>query len=739
MSAWTFKRRNLNHCNHTLEANPFMYPEHKHLHPGDALAVAAAIKDREGGVTYERHIRNKDPEARLMTKSEYYNYGYDCHSVNDNSPTNVINRMLKALEEAGFHVRTRWTTVYEGSQKTERLDQIFFVSDAQVTKAQRFCSEFILQMDTTFSTNQLGMPLANIVGVDNHMRTFTLALSFVRAEHLEDFKFILQCLEELVFYETPLPRVVLSDQAAGLQKALAESSRWNSVYHQLCVWHMVSNIKAKVRNNRVYEAAKDLDEVWDAVWQHVQNDNSDTLNTTRDRMYALLKPSEKEYYSNNWVAGGKETRVLRAYTKLHPNLGLRSTSRNEGQNRVLKKFINNTMNLEQATRQLIRTLAQQDSLDEQLDAQSRLKKNQPTALGMKGLLHLEGLITREAIDRLKSQMHKALQGYVLFEPPMPLVRDGPGGTYSCVHLCENPVQFGLPCWHIMQSHLRQTDNAPLPANFVHPRWFITSQPEAAADSSGNTPSPSPDTTSGRTTVSAGPRPVHYLTGSGEMLLTKTAIEAEAFRAQLGSEDAERYALQFHQVEQDLRRDFIPMPSGRSTKTPLAFVPRPKLTKHQEELRKKAIGRKMSRLLTSDELAEIDANKRMRELKRKAAQATVPSSSAPAALASSSHRDQPPPRKKRASARQPAVPEWMRDSTTQDMDAWELQWNRERLADQGVLLDSSSEEEEEDGDADSLDLCEINTQDQALLEGYDSRGPQGEGMAGDTQETAIEID
>jgi hypothetical protein len=56
------------------------------------------------------------------------------------------------------------------------------------------------------------------------------------------------------------------------------------------------------------------------------------------------------------------------------------------------------MNLEQAARQLIRTIAQHHSLDEQLDAQNRLKKNQPTALGMTGLLHLEGLVTREASD-----------------------------------------------------------------------------------------------------------------------------------------------------------------------------------------------------------------------------------------------------------------------------------------------------------------------------------------------------
>jgi hypothetical protein len=103
------------------------------------------------------------------------------------------------------------------------------------SKAQRFCSEFVIQMDATFSTNQLDMPLANIVGVDNHERTFTVALSFIRAEHAEDFTFILQCLEELVFF-TQLRCPVLCSLIRRLVCAklgITESPRWKSIYHRV--------------------------------------------------------------------------------------------------------------------------------------------------------------------------------------------------------------------------------------------------------------------------------------------------------------------------------------------------------------------------------------------------------------------------------------------------------------------------------------------------------------------------
>ncbi|KAF8537662.1 hypothetical protein BDD12DRAFT_887169 [Trichophaea hybrida] len=45
------------------------------------------------------------------------------------------------------------------------------------------------------------------------------------------------------------------------------------------------------------------------------------------------------------------------------------------------------------------TVAQQDSQDEYRNAQSQMKRHQPTTASMEGLRELEGLITRSAIDR----------------------------------------------------------------------------------------------------------------------------------------------------------------------------------------------------------------------------------------------------------------------------------------------------------------------------------------------------
>jgi hypothetical protein len=221
MDVWTFKARHLEHQNHMLQADPFIYAEHKHLHPGNAISIAEASRDRETRIPYSHYLNRRDPSSRLVTEDEYYNTGRDPERANKNRPEHIIERMMKALDSAGFHVRVRWTMTYEGSKPIKRLDQIFFVSDAQIRKARRFCSDFMLQIDATFNKNKLQMPLVNIVGVDNHEKTFTVALSFVRAEASIDFKFIFDWLDQLVFFgEGCRPKVLISDQAAGLHGAV---------------------------------------------------------------------------------------------------------------------------------------------------------------------------------------------------------------------------------------------------------------------------------------------------------------------------------------------------------------------------------------------------------------------------------------------------------------------------------------------------------------------------------------
>lgn len=132
--------------------------------------------------------------------------------------------MLEALRKEGFHVRIHTSESFEGNIRRIRLLQIFFVNDEQVIRTQCFCSDFMIQLDSTFNTNDLKLPLAYMVGVDNHGKSFTAVLSFICSENATDINFLLNCLDELIFYgdDCPRPKVIITDQALGIHKALRD-------------------------------------------------------------------------------------------------------------------------------------------------------------------------------------------------------------------------------------------------------------------------------------------------------------------------------------------------------------------------------------------------------------------------------------------------------------------------------------------------------------------------------------
>ena len=89
--------------------------------------------------------------------------------------------------------------------------------------ARRFCPDWMIQVDGTFNTNRIRMPLIDVLGVTNTGHSFLLAFCFVTSESADNWSFVLRCLQTTVFEGLPLPRVVITDQGLGLR----------SVFHQV--------------------------------------------------------------------------------------------------------------------------------------------------------------------------------------------------------------------------------------------------------------------------------------------------------------------------------------------------------------------------------------------------------------------------------------------------------------------------------------------------------------------------
>jgi hypothetical protein len=126
-----------------------------------------------------------------------------------------------------------------------RLVNLIFFHKESVKILQRF--HFAITLDCTYKTNRFNMYLLDIVGITATGRSFVIGQAFLSGEHTEDYKFVLQWLQDLYTASRisgGLPTSFTTDQAGGLLKALREV--FPEVPHLLCIWHINKRVTAWV-------------------------------------------------------------------------------------------------------------------------------------------------------------------------------------------------------------------------------------------------------------------------------------------------------------------------------------------------------------------------------------------------------------------------------------------------------------------------------------------------------------
>ena len=99
----------------------------------------------------------------------------------------------------------------------------------------------MIQIDSTFNTNALKLPLTILVGIANTGKIFSLAFSFIHSENKVSMDFIFESLKELVFDTYPLLQVIVANQGEELDFSMPGSM--SPCILEFCKWHTFSNIK----------------------------------------------------------------------------------------------------------------------------------------------------------------------------------------------------------------------------------------------------------------------------------------------------------------------------------------------------------------------------------------------------------------------------------------------------------------------------------------------------------------
>ena len=144
--------------------NPLAYPIHAKRQPQYAIAIQQAIALRASQITYAQASRILKSQNLSIDRRAFYNSQRGSDKRQDEAD---LQSLFGFLSEKGYHCHFRYK--YDMDLATAEpvnrcLEMLFFMSDAQIQWAQRFCSSFMVEVDTTCNTNSLRLPLTVLTG-----------------------------------------------------------------------------------------------------------------------------------------------------------------------------------------------------------------------------------------------------------------------------------------------------------------------------------------------------------------------------------------------------------------------------------------------------------------------------------------------------------------------------------------------------------------------------------------------
>ena len=176
-----------------------------------------------------------------------------------------------------------------GLPEARELEQVFFYTSDQIQLAQCFVSGFVLLTDATFNTNRLKMPLSIQVGITNTGMSIPIAFSFIRSESHEAFNFIFHSMQEMIWIDCPLPKLIIGDQAAGLIASMKDLMPKFPL--QFCEWHAVNSIKKNITDSKGYTRDK-REELAGFIWKYIQSWTLEQLESNRTALMNELHLAE---------------------------------------------------------------------------------------------------------------------------------------------------------------------------------------------------------------------------------------------------------------------------------------------------------------------------------------------------------------------------------------------------------------------------------------------------------------
>ncbi|CAN1159588.1 Protein FAR1-RELATED SEQUENCE 5 [Linum perenne] len=212
-----------------------------------------------------------------------------------------------------------------------RLENIFWTDSMSISDYSHFGE--LLAFDTTYKKNAYNMPLVIFSGVNHHFSTCVFGSALLKDETESNYRWVLETLTEAMGGNKPSSVITDGDKSMknAIMRVFPDATR------RLCLWHLQKNVTEHVKKSkspdfakRFYKLAKaDLTEIeLELQWKElVESANLQHYNWINKDLYESRQ---------NWA---------RAYLRNKFYAGVTSSSRCEGLNSMITKYVTSKLKL----------------------------------------------------------------------------------------------------------------------------------------------------------------------------------------------------------------------------------------------------------------------------------------------------------------------------------------------------------------------------------------------------------
>ena len=281
-------------------------------------------------------VRKADPSHIHFRRRDIYNDRQEIKAEKLNGLT-ATQAFVKELLNSDIKVNV----MYDDDR---RVCAVFWTYDWCRTMWKKFPE--VLGLDNTYKTNRFKLYLFQVTGVTDQKSLANFAFGLINGEKEEHFQWLCDRLDELrVEVGADRPQVVITDKEKALRAALMNA--FPDAQQQLCVYHILANVRAKINarwrdiSNSDLTGEYESDESADltgieldldiAARDRIQNeaeggisDATPTTEYSRDGMFrafrAVVYAPDHEGFKGAWRSlvesfGGHQSHILRYIQK----------------------------------------------------------------------------------------------------------------------------------------------------------------------------------------------------------------------------------------------------------------------------------------------------------------------------------------------------------------------------------------------------------------------------------------